>query len=104
MSSSWRRTRSSNGLFAGVFDIVVFSFPQDEPREPARLDSRGENLPERDHDVLGRRNHALHEGDVEIEVLVVDVIDHLALDDLLELGEIADISRPGIDIAFDRDV
>src|SRR3990170_5188205 len=80
-SSSCLRTRSSKSLFAGIFDIVVFGFPQYEPREPGRLHPRGEDLPERDHDVLGGLDHSFHERHVEIEVLVIDVIDDFALDD-----------------------
>src|SRR5207248_11618900 len=85
MSSSWRRTSCSSSLFSVVFDIVVLSFPEDEPRQFARLYLGREDLPERDDDVLRCRDHALHEGYVEIEVLVIDDVDDLELDDLLEL-------------------
>src|SRR6266550_7692654 len=88
ISSSSRRTSSSNSLLSCVFDIIVFGLPQDEPCELTGFDLGKKYFPERDDDVLGRRNHALHEWDVEIEILVIDYIDDLALDDLLEVGQV----------------
>src|ERR1700730_3587240 len=83
--SSSRRISFSNSLFACVFDIVVFGLPQDEPGELAWLDLGIEYVPEREDDVFGCRNDALHERHVEIEILVVHDIYDLALDDFLEL-------------------
>src|SRR6266436_3382549 len=95
-NSSSRRISFSNSLFTCVFDIVVFSLPQDQPGELAGPDLGIEYAPEREDDVLGCWNNALHEGHVEIEVLVVHDIDDLAFDDFLELGKVANIPRFGV--------
>src|ERR1700716_2052248 len=96
--------RVSNSLSAGVFDIVVFCLPEDEPSELARLHLRREDVPERGDDVLGCRDDALHEGNVKIEVLVIEDVDDLVLHDFLERREVADVSSLWVDIALDRDV
>src|SRR6266481_3174208 len=103
-NSSSRRISFSNSLFTCVFDIVVFSLPQDQPGELAGPDLGIEYAPEREDDVLGCWNNSLHEGHVEIEVLVVHDIDDLAFDDFLELGKVADIPRFGVDLTLDRDI
>src|SRR5438270_3693824 len=104
MSSSSRRTSSSNSLLSCVFDIVVFSLPQDESGEFTRLHLRSKYFPERDDDVLRCRNDTFHERNIEIEVLVIDDINDLALDDFLELRQVADVARFRIDPAVNRDV
>src|SRR5215208_6777216 len=104
ISSSSRRTSSSNSLLSCVLDIVVFSLPQDEALERARLHPRCKDSPERRDDVLRSRDDSLHERNVEIEVLVVHHVDDLALDDLLELGEVADVASLLIDLTLDRNV
>src|SRR6476619_4562799 len=86
ISSSCRRTISSSSLSPFVFDIVVFRLPHHEPLKLCRRDAGLENLPERDDDVLGRRDNVLHEGHVEIEVPVVDDFGDLLLDHLFQLG------------------
>src|SRR6476469_11019586 len=104
ISSSSRRISSSNSLFSGVFDIVVFGLPQHELGKLTRRDLRGQYLPEGDDDVLGRRDDVFHERDVEIEVLVVDDVDDLSFDHLLELREIAHVTGLWIDVAVHRDI
>src|ERR1700686_4780391 len=96
--------RSSNSLSAGVFDIVVFCLPEHQASELAWLYLRGKDVPERSDDVLGCRDDALHEWNVEIEVLVIDDVDDLSLHDFLERGEVADVSGFRVDVALDRDV
>src|SRR3954463_4251863 len=103
-SSSSRRIRSSNSLLSFVFDIVVLGLPQHQLLQLSRADARDKNLPERGNDVLRSRNHTLHEGHVEVEVLVVDDVDDLTLDYFLELRQVADVAGLRIDLAFDRDV
>src|SRR3569833_2296683 len=96
-SSSWRRksaaySASASGdstpgggarslscvvsLSASVFDIVVVGLPEHETSEGGGGDGSLEDAPERDDHVLRRRNHALHEGNVNVEVVEIDGIHH----------------------------
>src|SRR2546423_1476825 len=104
ISSSWRRMISSNSLSPFVLDIIVFGFPEHQPLQLPGRDLRLENLPERSDDVLRSRDDVLHERHVEIEVPVVHHARDLLLDDLLQLGQIEDISGLGVGLAFDRNV
>src|SRR5215218_4773892 len=87
-----RATGSEARLLTGVLDIVVRCFPQNEAHQLSWPDRRLQLAPDRDDDVLGGRNHATHEGDVEVEVLVIDQVDCALLRDLLERGEVDDVA------------
>src|SRR5687768_3797176 len=102
MSSSWRRTSSSRSSVSCVFDIVVLGFPQNEPLELCRGDSRLENLPERDDDVLRSRDHAAHELHVEVEVAMIDDVHDLALDYFLQAREVQHVAGAVVNGTFDR--
>ena len=65
---------------------------------------RLDRAPHRDDDVLGRRNDALHEVDLEIEITMVDLVDDFALHDCFDLGEVDDIACPLVHCARDKDV
>src|SRR6185436_2156261 len=91
---------SRNSLLTRVFDIVVFRLPQYQAGQRARLDLGSEDFPERGDDVLGCRGDALHERNIEIEVLVIDAVDDLALDDFLQLRAVVYVTRLLVDLAL----
>src|SRR5436190_846909 len=90
--SADRMSDSEARLLTGVLDIVVRRLPEHELDELARPDRRLELAPDPDDDVLGGRDHAAHERDVEVEVLVVDAIDGTLLGDPLQRGEVEDVA------------
>src|SRR5688572_19798570 len=111
MSTGWmdplsapRAAACAARLLTGVLDIVVRRLPEHETHEPARCDDRLQLAPDRDDDVLRRRDHAPHEWYVQIEVLVIDQVHGALLDDLLERAEIQHVARPVVDRPADRDV
>src|SRR5215218_1762657 len=88
ISSSSRRMSASYSSRAlsvsSILYVVVVSFPEHEPLEPRGGDGRLDQTPEGDDDVLGRGDDPLHEGNIEVEVAVVDEVHHFAFDDPLE--------------------
>jgi hypothetical protein len=84
--------------------MIVFRFAEHQPLELRWCDSRLENLPELDDDVLGGGNDSLHEVDVEIEVPVINFARDLALDDVAKPGEIENVASALFDLAFDRNL
>src|SRR5215213_3096337 len=103
MSSSCLLTRSARSSVSCVFDIVVFGFAKNETRELRWSDGRLEDPPELNYYVLRRGNDSLHELNVEVEVLVIDLVDNLGFDDVTEPGEIEHIARWLVDLSFDGD-
>lgn len=88
---------------ASVVDVVVVGFVD---TNVVHLDVRGQHLghlvPDVDGQMFGRRNHTLlHEvGNVLVEVLVVERIDHLE-ENILEVHQIERVAQLWDDFALD---
>src|ERR1051325_3047826 len=83
-------------LAAVVLDIVVDGLPEHELRQLRWLERRLEHAPERNDDVLRRRDRVLQKIDFEVEIAMIDFSDDLALDDRLHLRQIDHVSGPRI--------
>src|SRR5688572_13512317 len=85
---SMRSTRSARDasssfllLFAIVFHVIARCFPKTDPHQShAGGQSIGNAVPDRDHEVFGRWVHPLHPLHIQIEVAMIDVVDHPLLD------------------------
>lgn len=52
----------------------------------------GQSVPDRDNQVLRGRNNVLHEGHIQIEILVVQMPDHMILYEAAQLGQVQDVA------------
>src|SRR6476469_127768 len=99
-----RRPVPASGSGTFVFDVVVLGLPQPQATEPAGRAVTIEHPPAGNDAVLGGGIHATHEFDIDVQIAMVDAVDHFALDDRLELTEVDHVPRALVDGAFDRNL
>src|SRR5690606_21683763 len=97
-TSVWMRSA------AIVFHIVILRLPELEAHEPRRSDLGRELAPTRQYKVFRGGNGSRQEGDVEVQVLVIEMLDKFPLGDLLEMTEVHHVAGVGIHLALDRDL
>src|SRR5687767_5097374 len=85
-SASMRSTNSASDasssflLFAIVFHVIARRLPKTDSHQlHAGRQSVGNAAPDRNHEILRRRVHACHPLHIQIEIAMIDVVDHALL-------------------------
>src|ERR1043166_6597862 len=97
----WERGASVDSRLAGVIHVIAGRLPEPHPREPAPGDARGEPLPAEDRDVLRRGNPVPEPGNIEVEILVVQLRGDRLVHQPFQDAHVEDITRLRVDLPLD---
>src|SRR5690606_37766485 len=103
--SAGRGTRSDGSGIPRIFHIVPRRLAEDQANETDVVRQHADQtVPDRDDQVLRRRDHALEPRDIQVQIAMVQLRDDVLLHDLAQDLQIQDEPRLRIHLALDRHV